>query len=437
MSSTEGRPCEFMLEHVLVDSAMLLEWEKKGGGTDDELHEMVVGWMKDGHAVLDHTAWVAGISGDWNRVDQIVEQTYPTEFLPGGKGAWPHPTSFETRNCGYSFAPRLTKDSQRWKAEWEIGLTQMISPGRPYHPMAERTREDGDVFVPEFRSLASSAGGKGRGDDPFTEEVEKPAPAPVVFEGGRRYLWGRFDEAGRDGDESTSRLVFVRSVLAPEPVAAGVDRAMRIKLRVFRASHEEIWSWLNEHPGLVQDSAWDALREGSMIPAWALEGWLPKSGRTEIENVREYLYPTEWVPGMKWQETKRWEELTKRGGKDGVATQVINQVVEPAVGVGMAMSPTSFETRNRGESLDAEIDGERVRLFIRRVEKVGDSVHHRVQEGEDWVADATMPEFSYSYVSTSLPARPCGWKLVGVGGEFLEQGRADREHRLLYFVKLE
>ncbi|MBB5352146.1 hypothetical protein HNR46_002387 [Haloferula luteola] len=428
--------CEFTLEHILVDPEVLREWESQGGGSDDELHAAVEQWVAGGRAVLDHTAWVTGPMGVWLNSEQTLEQIYATEVIPGGKGAWPYPTSFETRNLGYSFISRVTPEGEKRKTEWGIDLCQMVTPGRPYHPLVARTQHPGDLFLPQFRQLRASAGGVPAEDDPFTPQVEEPRHQALVFEEGKRYLWGRF-ETGEDS--ARTRLVFARSLMrdAVSGVSDESERPRRISLRVVRVDHGELWSLLKAPGAWIQDSAWSAFANVPQEMVADLMGWLPREDKLGIEAVQECTYPTEWVPGMKWEVTERWEELSKRGGKEGVASRATQRVVEPAVGEMMAATPTSFETRNVGFYLNLEVKGEMYDLEVDRVVKLGDSVHHRVQDGEEWIADVTMPVFGHSRVETLLPAVSCDWKLIGVGGEFLLGGEPDQEHRLLYFLKLE
>ncbi|WP_353565994.1 hypothetical protein [Haloferula sargassicola] len=431
----EPRRCEFMLEHLLVDSAKLMSWEHEAGEpSDEQLHQTVAEWVRDGSAVLDHTAWVAGADGGKLFSDQILEQIYATEVLPGGKGAWPFPTSFETRNCGHSFNGWAVEEDGKWKLAWEAELVRILSRGRPFSPIAERTCEPGDVFIPTFGSLRASAGGPSVWPDPFGEKTQRiEEPTQLMFEKGGRYLWGR----SKEPRSSATRLVFVRARVDPEPVEPEGGLPSRIKLRVLRVDHTKAWEWLNAPDGVDPLQAWEVFSKDPAALAWSLDGWLAAKGRTTAEQIEEYCYPTEYIPGMKWEVTRKWEEADKRGEKAGIATKEERQVVEPAVGAAMAATPTSFETRNIGVSFEAEVEGGRIHLAIESVAKVGDTALHRIEDGGEWRVDMTMPEFGHSMIQTQLPVQCCGWTLVGVGGEFLEGGVADAAHRLMYFVKLE
>lgn len=126
----------------------------------------------------------------------------------------------------------------------------------------------------------------------------------------------------------------------------------------------------------------------------------------------------------------------KRGGKDGIAT-FSKKRVDAAEGWDGLATPTGFEIRNLGQSCRVVPEEGMLRLELRRVTEVGESVYHRVKVGDEWVADMVGPIFANSQVETVIPRVPGGWQLVAASGEFLEGGEPDREHRLLYFLKLE
>jgi hypothetical protein len=139
--------------------------------------------------------------------------------------------------------------------------------------------------------------------------------------------------------------------------------------------------------------------------------------RTSLEDTKEVIYPTEYVPGK------------RQPGPDGKSTEL-----------GFAMA-TSFETRNVGSSLNTEIEtdegGPLIRLGFDRVVHGGFSIHHRVLRDGEWVPDITNPLFSNNRWETSLRLQRGEWMLVGSGSAFGENSQFDPTRIVLAFVKVE
>ena len=439
----EFHRCEMMLEHFLVETELIDRWERSEGGSDANLYEKLREWLEEGRVKLDCTGWVAGLTGKEMLLEQIIEPIYPTSYYPGGKGAWPFPASFETYNCGYDFRPQMLLGKAGWSANWDFGWSRMISPGTVHHVIADATRHPDDVFLPVFRRLEGNALRSLRGDhsDPFaatgSTKDTKSVPSPILHPANHLDLLSRLD--GEDGaEDGYSRLVFASSRLGEKVEVPTPDKPLKIKMRIRRVPHRTVWTWLSsEGVDPLADLAWDESQSWPTELVASLDGWAQIQSTTEISQTEGIVYPTEWMPTAEWEETARWEEQEERGGKKGTATRVRKKVVEPAVGVEMSATPTSFETRNVGAEIEASVEGGLISLVIDNVDQVGKSILHRVKEGDKWVADATMPVFARHAVTTTLPFRPCGWTLIGVNGEYLAGGVPDTENRLLYFVKLE
>lgn len=438
-----GVPCELIVEHVLVAEEPLNAWQDEHGTGDDEaLHAQVRVWLKEGVATLDHTAVTCGTTESALGNETILEQIYATEYMAGGHGAWPVPTSFETRNTGYSANGRMVPKVGGMGIEVETEFVE-IMPHRFPHPLVERTREADDVFIPRFRTFRSEDG-KSQGDgwdDPFAApNAVKPKPSrpdEVIFRPGKIMLGARYDalEDATDGMRWT-RLVFVKGNLGERREVADPPTEAGLEVRVLRVPHAAFSDWLWAHEGESADLAWEAAKAWQPEEVGGIGGRLDIRGVSTFENIVEYVYPTEWIPGNETTVIERWEEAAKRGDKDGVAIKARKRV-EPAKGAEDLALATSFETRNLGLTVETKIEGDRLGLVIDRVVHVGDSVHHRVQDGVDWVADVTHPRMAKGGIEVTLPLMKSGWRLAGAGSEFGPDGRADKEHRLLFFVKVE
>jgi hypothetical protein len=140
----------------------------------------------------------------------------------------------------------------------------------------------------------------------------------------------------------------------------------------------------------------------------------------------------------------KWEERQSRkiDGKDvvGVASY-INLKIESVPGLAGASIPAAFETRNTGRTYEIAVvpdeSGALVQLVVEHVSLVGHSVHRRVEDEGKWVPDVTMPLFSTARINTTTRLTLGEWQLAGAGVSYNEDGKVDRDHCVLTFVKVE
>jgi hypothetical protein len=176
----------------------------------------------------------------------------------------------------------------------------------------------------------------------------------------------------------------------------------------------------------------------------ASDGIFQSDGRWILENIREVIYPTEWEPSNVTTVVERWEapKQQEEGGKRVIGTGTFARYkIEAAPGLAGASLPSSFETRNTGTTLELEAprtgDDSVVRLSFDRVDEVGESVYRRIEDNGQWIPDMKLPLFASNRFSTSCRLKRGAWTLISSGTEFTGPGKADRDHCLLMFVKVE
>jgi hypothetical protein len=445
-----------VLEQILVPPDLIETWLLKNGIPEDAtaLRATVQEWIREGKATCDHTSVGVGVAGRKATNESILEQIYPTEYAPNGSGVWPLPTSFETRNLGYTveFDPTGEGKEQHLFATGEF--VEMLESA-PHHPLMEKTRHPGDVFMPVIRSVRLSEGEMaGEQEDPFAEATPSAGPRRVVMSAskpGTVALISRIDPLPTERKAGVAtRLVFLRGALEekvhPTPP---LPPRIHISYKSVKVPHDVFSEWLQDRPPLeVPASAWKfvASLKGEQAPALleAADGIFQSDGRWVLENIREVIYPTEWQPSNVHTLVEKWEapQQQNQDGKRVTGTGTFARYeIQAASGLAGASLPVSFETRNTGVTLEMEVprkgDDPVVRLAFDRVDVVGESVYRRIEDNGQWIPDMKLPLFATNRCNTSCRLERGRWTLISSGTEFNGPGKADRDQCLLMFVKVE
>ena len=147
--------------------------------------------------------------------------------------------------------------------------------------------------------------------------------------------------------------------------------------------------------------------------------------KATTESIREHIYPTEYEP------MRMPGALTVEGQFDDEA---LSQIRTPA-------TPTAFETRNVGTTLEIEpnigaddkiID---LRMQPEIVIETGESVWQSVKDGQGNETEITMPLFYSLRTSTGLTMLDGQYRFVGVVTPQGDDGEADRTRKVMMFVK--
>jgi hypothetical protein len=446
-----------ILEHILVPPDLIDEWIRQHGMPADAsaLRAEVQKWVEEGKAVLDCSAVATGVKERWSQNERILEQLYPTEYMSNGPGVWPLPTAFEARNLGHS--ARFATEEADGRTRFSIDADYYEMQGSTaWNHLVNQTRHPDDVFLPVIRTYRlTQKGPTSRTQDvdpfaapegPFMQRDDRP-----TFESGRISLMGRFDPLPFERKSGLpARLVFARGdVENQSEKSAFLPEDYGVSIAAIRVSHLEFSSWLQQQAPLsVPRGAWqftESLRKiGKAEVVDAANARAKASKACAIENLSEYIYPTEWEPMNRITLLEKWQESKSErvDGKqvDGIATRA-SMKIEAIPGLAGASLATSFETRNTGMTYEIRVlpdeHGVVVDHIIERVQQVGETVCRRIEDQGNWVPDITMPLFSTGRSSTTNRLQPGKWTLISSGVEYAENGKVDREHCLLMFVKVE
>ena len=447
-----------VVEHVLVPPDLLDDWLREHPLKEDAtaLRAAVQGWVVEGKAKLDHAALNLGTAGRKTTNATILEKMYPTEFGPGGAGAWPWPTSFDTRNLGHDMQTGVATVAGVPSLWTGMEYCEMTS-SESYQQLIERTRQPTDLFLPRFRAMRLSQRDPNVDEaaaDPFAEPIRGKSmmnyndPHGLVFKPDLMQLAGRFDPVfDENPDNNLSRLIFYRGSIAP-PQKVNPTKAAdvsRMSFRMIRVSLLTFSSWLQSRSPLAATTEAFEAAEG-----WRKEGKADSIGelstqaragtKSVLENIEEYIYPTEYMPGNDSEVIEQWEEGKKKDGKDGVAT-FKRMKITPRPGLDGAGLACAFDTRNLGNSIEATLSNDDQGLILScnwvRVLHIANPVYHRVKVDDEWIPDVTMPLFSANMITSDARLQPGQWTLLGETSEFLKTEIVDRDHCLLVFVKVE
>lgn len=447
-----------LLEHVLVPPDLLDDWLREHPMKEDAtaLRAAVQGWVIEGKAMLDHTAFSLGTAGRKVSNDVILEKMYPTEFEPGGLGVWPMPTAFDARNLGHDMETGVTS-AEGVPALWLKGESVEMVSSDSWVQLVESTRQPNDVFLPKIlskRTTQKDPSQPGISNDPFAEpaapsgKVDYTLPRGLVFKPDIIQLASRFDPVSEENpSDNLSRLTFYRGSIATPPPAKPVNHSdiTRLSFRTLRVSLPTFSTWLqNRSPLAVATEAWDAA-EG-----WRKQGQARNIGevstrvrfgiQSTIENIEEFIYPTEWEPMDETEVMEKWEEGKKVNGKEGVASMRRTKIT-PIPGEDAAALPTAFDTRNIGMSMEATLSNDDQGLVLSyswdRVVHLDDFVYHRIPVAGEWIPNVKMPLFAASRLNASVRLQPGQWTLLGGLSEYLKTEKLDRDQCLLVFVRAE
>lgn len=443
-----GAPFINLVEQILVPPALLDPWLEQHPmkGDASELRAAVQGWIAEGKATLDETGISTSISGRECSNESILERIYATEYEPAQPGEWPSPTAFETRNTGYSSDSNAGIYKGAPAVFAEFNFVRMLQ-SRSDHPLAEKTREPDDIFVPRFQTLLirrseqqnadEDAGGEvteenpeaaSDDSDPFApgKSKERGLSRQIPFTPGPIHLAARgVDQKDPENKEPQARLVFFRGAIAEKAKASKevLPENLNISARLIRVDHRAFSDWLQKTGLLsVPSAAWPAVaawtKEGKAETLTALSGINRVGTVSTLEDMVEVTYPTEWAPGGR--------ETTEEGeaGQEEFPTG------------------TSFETRNTGSSLDARLienpDGATtMRISLARVILGGHSVHHRIFRDRKWQAAMTFPVFTSNRWASEQPLKRGEWILVGTGADIDANGKFNPASCVLAFLKVE
>lgn len=453
-----------ILEHILVPPDLIDAWIRQHGTPNDAtaLRAEVQKWVEEKKATLDSTMVASGVMGRISSNERNLEQIYPTEYDEAGAGVWPYATAFETRNLGYN--AEFFSSASEGKIHFSVDAEFVELQGsKTWNLIAEKTRQPDDMFMPIFRTYRLAQNGpaiKGKEVvDPFADPQEAfPKAAPFSstdfrpsFESDGVHLLARFDPLSVERKRGLpSRLVFARGAATSEvDKTARLGEDFSVSVTTIRVPQLEFSSWLQQQqPLAAQLSAWSFAETlcgtGTAEIVESASSRAKVSKNNTLENISEIIYPTEYSTPDKRTVTERWEERDNRkvDGKpvEGVATRATVKI-DAVPGLAGASTATAFETRNTGITYELQIlpdeNGILAKHVLERVIHVGESVHRRIEDQGKWVPDITMPIFSTSRFNTTNRLQPGKWTLIATGPEFAENGKADREHCLLMFVKVE
>ena len=449
-----------ILEHILVPPDLINDWMRENGMPADAngLRAVVQQWVEKGKATLDHTSVGLGVGNRRTVNESILEQIYATEYEPNGPGVWPSPTSFETRNLGYT--EDFNSDPKDGANRLSLGGEFVEMQGNTvWDFLMEKTRQPDDVFFPIVRSMRLAQGTwDGQSADPF---AEKASPAggssgstqtsAFSMEGGKYTLVSRMDPLEVERKSGLpSRLVFLRSDFAKGDEKVPTSREINhVSFSAVRVPHLEFSAWLQKQAPLsVSRDAWllaESLRkDGKAELLDAADGVARSGSRWTLENIREVIYPTEWEPANRKVLLEHWEQSQEQkvDGKPKQGTATYGRYnIEAIPGLKGASMATAFETRNTGSTLemDTTVDDKGIlaNLSLSRVNYVADTVYRRIEDQGNWIPDVKLPLFASNRCSTTCRLVPGQWTLISSGSEYSGPGKVDREHCLLMFVKVE
>ena len=131
-----------VFEYISIPSDVLNPWLEQHPVTEDagELRKQVQVWIKEKKASMVHTLFTSGSVDREAKNENIVEQIYPTEFIPAvAAETWPYATAFETRNTGVTTESTVDADGEgRIGADTE--WVNMLEPSLCYHSFTQTTR---------------------------------------------------------------------------------------------------------------------------------------------------------------------------------------------------------------------------------------------------------------------------------------------------------
>ncbi len=446
-----------LTEHLLVPAGKLDAWLEKNplSGDATALRSVVQEWIRDGSARLDQTALSRGLAGREYQNEMIREQIYATEYEPPKPGEWPAPTSFDTRNIGYTVSGGAGIEQGGMALRARFDYVGMLLPHHAWNELAERTRQPDDVFIPRFRHVSvervrQDEAGQPVSADPFAESTpaqEKAGARDLRFDPNKIYLASRSEEnfpeqivygnlpdastraaggakpANPDDPARLVRLIFFRGAVSTPPASAAGDADFgQLSLKLVRVPHAVLSNWIQTNDlAKISDLAWSTtdvqMKAGTAIATSDLTAPMHPGSTSTIDQIQEVVYPTEYEPGK------------LAPAADGKPARRESS------------HPVAFETRNVGISIAAEVlpdaKGPLLKFSIERVREATKSVHHRILRDGQWQVDMTFPVFVSNRWKSELRVTRGQWMLAGSSNDIDAKGNFDPEYAVLSFVKAE
>lgn len=226
------------------------------------------------------------------------------------------------------------------------------------------------------------------------------------------------------------------------PTAAGEEEAVpaplliQIQVEFVETSLEKASELLLTPPATADASALrEELRkltkagEAKLLDIQLLTG---RSGEKQLaESIQEFIYPTEYEP---WEVPNEIDVPDKPGGLSPDDVNALDRLVTPA-------TPTSFETRNLGSTLETEptagsenriID---LRLSPTLVWHTGNTVWTERKDSLGNVARIEMPVMYTLKLETALTLKSGKPVLAGMLSPKDAEGKTDLSRKVMVFVK--
>lgn len=217
----------------------------------------------------------------------------------------------------------------------------------------------------------------------------------------------------------------------------GVPWMIRTQVEFIEVSHEQLTELLftDEPPSAdatpLRKRLKELVRAGQ---AKMLDTMLANSRsgeKTSVESIEEFIYPTEYEP---WELPNEVDVPDKPQGltpsdREGLAILVA------------AATPTSFETRNLGNTLEIEatIGGHNKIIDLGfasdMVWHTGDTVWGKRKDPSGNVCQISMPDFYSMRMSTHLTCIPGQYNLAGVLSPKNAEGEIDTSRKVMVFVR--
>ena len=217
----------------------------------------------------------------------------------------------------------------------------------------------------------------------------------------------------------------------------GVPWMIRTQVEFIEVSHEQLTELLftDEPPSADATPLRKRLKE--MVRAGQakmLDTMLANSRsgeKTTVESIEELIYPTEYEP---WELPNEVDVPDKPQGltpsdREGLAILVA------------AATPTSFETRKLGNTLEIEatIAGNNKKIDLGftsdMVWHTGDTVWGKRKDPSGNVCQISMPDFYSMRMSTHLTCIPGQYNLAGVLSPKNAEGEIDTSRKVMVFVR--
>ncbi|MCW1886250.1 hypothetical protein OKA04_16045 [Luteolibacter flavescens] len=256
---------------------------------------------------------------------------------------------------------------------------------------------------------------------------EKPVPPP--FEGDSPV---EITDRAADDEDSTAEDPF-----DPDAIDGDTPVIVQVQVDYIEMSHEKLSDLLF----MKRPKSADATELRSQVQAMVKDGnaklldtqvLAGRSGeKILVESIREQIYPTEAEPASV---------------PDAIATPDKETPVSPAQINALANlvsgpTPTSFETRNVGSTLETEptvgFDSKLIDLRIspELTWHTGNSRWYERKDALGNVATIEMPDFYTARLTTALTVTRGSYVLAGVVSPKSDKGATDLTRKVMIFVK--